>query len=131
MNAVAAYANWPGSPFNEANLTGFLRHGPFKLAVYALSLLFGKHGFVGHDLPLFLALAAFVVLLGRRCREWPELAFGLCWCGGTWLMYAAFSNNSSSAAARCAGSCPSWRRAITPSPCCCATCRSTAATSPS
>ena len=97
MNAVAAYADWPGSPFNEANLTGFLRHGPFKLAVYALSLLFGKHGIVGHNLPLFLALVAFAVLLGRRCREWPELAFGLCWCGGTWLMYATFSNNSGGA----------------------------------
>ena len=97
MNAVAEYSEWPGSPFNRDNLTGFLRHGPLKLAVYALSLLFGKHGIVGHNLPLFLALAAFAVLLGRRCREWPELAFGLCWCGGTWLMYAAFSNNSGGA----------------------------------
>jgi hypothetical protein len=97
MNAVAAYSDWPGSPFNAENLTGFLRHGPFKLAVYALALLFGKHGIVGHNLPLFLALPAFAVLLWKRCREWPELAFGLCWCGGTWLMYAAFSNNSGGA----------------------------------
>ena len=97
MNAVAEYSHWPGSPFTRENLTGFLRHGPFKLAVYALGLLFGKHGFLGHNLPLFLSLPALVVLLGRRCREWPELVFGACWCGGTWLMYAAFSNNSGGA----------------------------------
>src|SRR5262249_8145135 len=93
MNAVAEYATWPGSPFSPANLTGFWRHGPFKLAVYAFALLFGKHGFVGHNVPLFLALPAVVVLLRHRAAERAETAFAAAWCGGTWLMYAAFSNN--------------------------------------
>ncbi|MBI1914066.1 MAG: hypothetical protein HYS12_04925 [Planctomycetes bacterium] len=94
MNAVAEYSDWPGSPFSKDNLTGFFRHTPLQFGVYALSLLFGKHGFITHNLPLFLALPAFVFLLRRRSPARPEIAFGAAWCAGTWLMYAAFSNNS-------------------------------------
>jgi hypothetical protein len=94
MNAVAEYSDWPGSPFSKDNLTGFFRHTPRTFVVYALSLLFGKHGFITHNLPLFLAMPAFVFLLRRRSPARPEIAFGAAWCAGTWLMYATFSNNS-------------------------------------
>jgi hypothetical protein len=93
MNAVPEYADWPGSPFSKENLTGFFRHTPLQFVGYSLALLFGKHGFVTHNLPLFLALPAFVFLLRRRSPARPEVAFGAVWCAGTWLMYAAFSNN--------------------------------------
>src|SRR5205823_816523 len=41
----------------------------------------------------FLALPALVPLLKRRSAARPEVLFGATWCAGTWLMYAAFSNN--------------------------------------
>jgi hypothetical protein len=93
MNAVPEYLAWPGSPFSTQNLTGVWRHGPVKLVVYSLALLFGKHGFLCHNLPLLLAVPALVFLLLRRLPERPELAFDAAWCGGTWLLYAIFSNN--------------------------------------
>ncbi len=92
-NTVPEYMAWPGSPFSADNLTGFWRHGLVELIVYALALLFGKHGFVGHNLPLFLLLPAIPMLMRRRVAEWPELWFGLAWCVGTWLLYTGFSNN--------------------------------------
>src|SRR5262249_12078584 len=76
MTAVAEYADWPGSPFSQENLTGFWRYNLPRLAVYALGMLFGKQGFVGHSLPLLLALPALGLLLWRRGPEWPEVAFG-------------------------------------------------------
>jgi hypothetical protein len=95
-NAVAEYFRWPGSPFDSHNLTGHWVHaGPGPFLLYAASMLFGKRGFVGHNLVLFLLLPGVVLLLRRRGREWPEVAWaGLCW-GGAWLLYAATSNNSS------------------------------------
>jgi hypothetical protein len=93
VNTVAEYAAWPDSPFSEENLTGFWQHQPARLVIYALALLFGKHGFVGHNLALFLAPAAVVHLVRRPVPERAEAALGLAWCAGTWLMYAAFSNN--------------------------------------
>jgi hypothetical protein len=93
MNAVPELMTWPGSPFNANNLTGIWRHDPAKLVVYALALLFGKHGFIGHNLPLFLSLAALPLLLRRRTLERPEVVFSVVWCAGTWLTYAALSNN--------------------------------------
>jgi hypothetical protein len=93
MNTVSEYFTWPGSPFDPSNLTGFWRHSPVNFAVYALELLFGEDGFIGHNLPLFLALPALVGLLRRRSSDRPEAAFAAAWCGGTWLLYAMFSNN--------------------------------------
>jgi hypothetical protein len=96
MNAVPEYSQWPGGPFSPDNLTGLWRHDPWKFVVYSLALLFGKQGFVGHNLPLFLALPA-AWRLRSRWRRQPELLFALAWAGGSWLMYAAFSNNYSGA----------------------------------
>jgi hypothetical protein len=93
-NAVPAYLSWPGSPFSADNMTGITQHGPGRLVVYALALLFGKKGFVGHNLPLLLLLPALPVLL-RRAR--PEVVAAAAWMAGTWLLYALMSNNYSGA----------------------------------
>jgi hypothetical protein len=94
-NAVPAYFDWPGCPFNAANMTGGWKHdsiGHFLL--YAAGLLAGKKGLLGHNLALFLALPALWRLL-RRSPELPEVLFAACLSGGVWLMYAANSTNSS------------------------------------
>ncbi|HZU36743.1 MAG TPA: hypothetical protein VFA18_12570 [Gemmataceae bacterium] len=96
-NAVAAYFNWPGSPFNPANMTGAFHHTPAHFVEYATALLLGKRGFLGHNLPLFLAVAGTVGLLRRRVTQAPEIVFGLCWCGAVWLAYGLTSTNYSGA----------------------------------
>jgi hypothetical protein len=92
-NAVPEYLNWPGSPFSEANMTGLWRHGAGNFAVYSLALLFGKHGFIGHNLPLFMTLPAIFLLVRYRDESRPEVLFAVLFSVGGWLMYAAFSNN--------------------------------------
>jgi hypothetical protein len=95
-NAVPEYFQWPGCTFNTQNMTGGWKHPDvIHFLTYAASLLFGKRGFFGHNLPLFLMLPTTAVLLWRRGRELPELLFAVCWCGGTWLAYAINSTNSS------------------------------------
>ena len=97
-NANPAYFQWDGCPFQGAAMTGTWHHeSAFDFAVYALAMLFGKHGFVGHNLPLFLLLPGVALLLRRRPREWPVLLFAAAWAGGTWLLYAATSRNYSGA----------------------------------
>jgi hypothetical protein len=96
-NAVPEYFEWPGCPFNAANMTGTWNHTPGHFVVYVAALLGGKRGFLGHNLPLFLALPGAVVLLRRRCRERPEVVLCCCWAGGTWLAYALTSTNYSGA----------------------------------
>jgi hypothetical protein len=97
LNSVPAYFVWPGSPFSTDNMTGLWRHSPLSFVVYALALLFGKRGIIGHNLPLYLVLPALAYLVRRRTPERPEVAFAAAWCGGTWLLYGALSNNSSGA----------------------------------
>ena len=97
-NAVVEYFQWPGCPFNAATLTGGWHHPDIaSFGVYAIALLFGKRGFVGHDLPLFLLVPALWLLLRQRSREWPVLWLALAWSAGTWLVYAASSRNYSGA----------------------------------
>jgi hypothetical protein len=95
-NAVPEYFNWPGCTFNAQNLTGSWNHaGIVDFLLYAADLLFGKRGFLGHNLPLYLALSVWPILLRRHRTEWPELLLAGGGCGGTWLLYALTSNNSS------------------------------------
>ncbi len=95
-NAVAEYFQWPGCTFNEQNMTGSWNHpGIADFLMYAAGLLVGRRGFLGHNLPLFLAVPGIVVLLLRRRSELPELLFAGTWCGGTWLAYALTSTNGS------------------------------------
>jgi hypothetical protein len=95
-NAVAEYFNWPGCPFNQQNMTGSWNHSSIPdFAVYALSMQIGKRGFLDHNLALFMAVPAVLVLLRCRLKEKPELIYaGFCG-GGTWLLYALTSNNHS------------------------------------
>jgi hypothetical protein len=97
-NAVAEYFQWEGCPFHGKTMTGTWQHeGPGDFLLYALALLFGKHGFIAHNLPLFPALLTPLLLFRRRPREWPELLCALVWCAGTWLVYSATSHNYSGA----------------------------------
>jgi hypothetical protein len=122
-NAVAEYFDWEGSPFHGAALTGSWHHDSFvDFGVYAAALLFGKRGFVGHNLALFLFLPAAARALcevrGAKSKQSfsdlatrpsplmprpsnaahvPVLIFGAAWCFATWLLYAATSRNSSGA----------------------------------
>ena len=95
-NANPEYFLWPGCSFSSQNMTGGWKH-PDLLAFgrYSLALLFGKRGFVGHNLPLYLMLAAAWPLLRRRDKHRPEVFFAVGWSVLTWVMYAANSNNLS------------------------------------
>jgi hypothetical protein len=95
-NAVAEYFRWPGCSFNSENMTGAWNHdGIDHFLIYAAALLAGKRGFLGHNVALFMAVPAIIVLLWRRTRELPEVLFTGFWCGGTWLAYALTSRNYS------------------------------------
>lgn len=92
-NAVPEYLAWPQSPF-QTNLTGQWNHDSLgQFAGYALQLLIGKKGFLGHNLPLLLALPAGFYLLRRKTPYWPEALYCLGVSGGVWLVYAAGSTN--------------------------------------
>ncbi|HYV35155.1 MAG TPA: hypothetical protein VE988_05590 [Gemmataceae bacterium] len=96
-NAVPEYFNWDGCPFHGAALTGTWHHESFAdFAVYAVALLFGKHGFVGHNPALFLLFPATIFLWGQRSKK-PALLLAAAWCFGTWLIYAVTSRNYSGA----------------------------------
>jgi hypothetical protein len=94
-NSVPAYLQWPGSPFDRGNMTGVWHHDGVGFVVYGLAMLVGKRGFLLHDLPLLLALAAGPMLWRRRPHETPELVGAVAWSVATWLAYAAASNNYS------------------------------------
>jgi hypothetical protein len=95
-NANAAYFNWPGCSFNSQNMTGGWHHSSFgNFLLYAASLLFGKRGFIGHNLPLFLMFPGAIYLVRQRVRETPLVAFALLWSALTWGLYAVNSTNSS------------------------------------
>jgi len=93
MNMVPEYSRWPGCPFDENSLTGFLRHSPSQFATYSLAMLFGKKGIFPHAVALWLALPASALLARRGPLRYP-LAVLLAWCGATWMLYAALSNNA-------------------------------------
>jgi hypothetical protein len=93
INSVPEYSVWPGSPFNAENLTGAWNHSLGHFTMYAAAMLGGKRGFLGHNLPLFLALPGAVLLLRRRPTGLAEAVFGCAWAVGMWLLYAALSNN--------------------------------------
>jgi hypothetical protein len=95
-NAVPEYFNWPGSPFRADNMTGSWNHASIGAAfTYALDMLFGKRGFLPHNLPLFLLLPLLPILLRTHFREKPIVVAGLAWMAVTWLLYAATSRNMS------------------------------------
>jgi hypothetical protein len=93
-NAHAPYVQWPGSPF--AAMTGQWHHAnSAAFGLYALELLFGKAGFVIHNLPLLLGLPGFFILARKRPAEWPIIVGLLAGCAGVWIVYAVSSRNLS------------------------------------
>ena len=97
-NADPAYFDWPGSPFNAQTMTGGWGHaGVLSCVLYALDLLGGKQGFLGHNLMLGLAVGGCLHL--RLCRrpsaDRPEAVLAVVWCVGTWLLYSVTSTNHS------------------------------------
>ncbi len=98
-NTVAAFLDWPGSPVSVENMTGIVRQGFGHFVEYAIAMLIGKRGFLGHNLPLFLAAGGLIVLVRQRVPETPELCWAAAWMAGTWLLYSGTSNNYSGACA--------------------------------
>ena len=95
-NANPAFFNWPGCSFNSQNMTGGWHHSSIgNFLLYAASLLFGKRGLIGHNLPLFLLFPGAVYLARQRIRELPLVGFALTFSTLTWVMYAVNSTNSS------------------------------------
>jgi hypothetical protein len=95
-NAVPEHFQWPGSPFVEANMTGGWHHSSVGKGIrYAFDMLFGKKGYLGHNLLLFLPLVYLPVLTLRSIPERPLLIAGTLWATGTWLLYSATSTNQS------------------------------------
>jgi hypothetical protein len=93
INTTPEYFQWPGSPFDDSNLTGVRGHTPWSWLKYSAAMLFGKRGFLVHNLPLLLLVPG-LAWLWRRCRaERPEIALAAAWSVGTWLLYATFSHN--------------------------------------
>lgn len=101
-NAVPAYFDYPGTPFDAGNLTGLWNHASVgHFLAYAGALLVSDRGFLLHNIPLWLLLPGVVVLVRSGKANWL-MAFGAAWAVSTWLLYAALSNNYS-------GSCLSIR----------------------
>ena len=93
LNMYPEHYLFPGTPFTQQNLTGFLRHEPLNQALYAGGMILGKHGFSNHNLPLLLAGATGWLVLRRPFPARTELLALLGWCGATWLLFAFLSNN--------------------------------------
>jgi hypothetical protein len=95
-NAAPAYLAWPASPFDTGTMTGAWQHtSPWEAVTYALDMLFGKKGFLSHNLLVFPPLAALPLLVRSRHPERRIALAGLVWSAGTWLLYAATSTNLS------------------------------------
>jgi hypothetical protein len=97
LGSVAAYFDWPGSPFRRETLTGFWNHASLRgLIVYLAAMLVDpRRGFLFHNQPLLLLMPGAIVLLRRRVSEWPELLALGGWAVATWLLYGALSVNFS------------------------------------
>jgi hypothetical protein len=96
LNSVRAFDAFPGSAFSSGDMTGVLIERPLlKTVGYALGLLFGPRGFIGHNLALFLSLPAISVLIARGDEHLAELLFAGFYAGGTWVLYSLFSSNYS------------------------------------
>lgn len=92
--AVPELFAWPGSEWTKENLTGFWNHSSLADFInYAGLMLVDQRGFLCHNLPLYLAVAAYPILIWRRPSERPELLFAGAWSVATWLVYAALSTN--------------------------------------
>jgi len=92
-NSVPEYLTWPGSAFDAESMTGGFKHKPLRLIGYSADMLFGRKGFLQHNLPLMLAPGgAVLVWLANRANR-PAVAFAAGWATLSWLVYATQSSN--------------------------------------
>jgi hypothetical protein len=88
------FFKWPGSEFDEKNMTGSWQHASLlDGGVYALEMLVGEKGFLLFSLPLLQAIGGLYWLVCRRYAERPVVFVLLFWGVATWLLYAATSTN--------------------------------------
>lgn len=97
IGSLPEYFDWPGTPFDRRNMTGFWNHPSIAAFLrYAGELLvLPSRGFLTHNLPLLAALPAAVTVWRRKPEVRPEVLWALAWCTMTWLVYSALSVNSS------------------------------------
>jgi hypothetical protein len=93
LNMVPQYFQWPGSPFNESNMTGMARHTPLGLMHYLSELLVGESGFLIFNLPLLLAVAVGWRVLVKPVPDRVELAALFAWSAIVVVVYAVLSDN--------------------------------------
>ncbi len=93
LGLVPEYLAWPGSPFDPSNMTGFARHTPLGLVLYARDMMLGWNGLLICNLPLLLAAAFGWLVLVRPRQERGELVALLAWCAAVWAIYAVLSDN--------------------------------------
>lgn len=107
-NAVPEYLAWPGSPFSATTMTGQVNHETSLDGIsYLIKMLFGKRGFLLHNLPLLLLLPLGWAALRRRWFTpqemrpqtvfMPEGTWAIAWCVLGFLVYGVSSNNYSGA----------------------------------
>lgn len=95
-NANPAYFHWDGSPFAAGAITGRWHHAtPIHFLRYAGDLLFGKQGFLLHNLPVLIAVVWAWPILKQSKRERGGLLAALFWSVSTWLLAAISSTNRS------------------------------------
>jgi len=95
-SATDAYFLWPGSTIDLSRLTGGWGHQSLgRFLDYALDLPFGARGFLWHDPALLLALGGAVLLVYTGAPELARTLFAVGVMIGSWLVYAALSNNQS------------------------------------
>ncbi len=95
-NSIPEYLSWPGSPFNESNMTGGIKSRSFlKFLLYSSDMLFGKKGFLLHiPILLYTSFASFR-LIHKRIPETNIIFLSLLFGIFIWLTYSLTSNNLS------------------------------------
>lgn len=91
--AVREYLEWPGSPCLDSFTGQWSHHSIGHATSYAVQLLVGKKGFLGHNMPLLLMFPALACLVRRRTPYLMEAWMCLAMCGGAWLIYSVASSN--------------------------------------
>jgi len=93
LNMVPEYLRWPGSPFDESNMTGVARHTLLGLVDYLRELLIGESGFLIFNLPLLLAVVMGWLAVVRSVPDRLELATMIAWSVIVVAVYAVLSDN--------------------------------------
>jgi len=95
-NANPEYFQYPGSPFAGGDTTGvWIHRSASNLIRYAIELWIGSKGFLLYNLPLLLVPLCAVSVWRIFPQKREELLFAALLCAGSWIVYAAGSNNFS------------------------------------